>query len=543
MMFDHEALSSNLKPEEWQLVARACLGSSRRDRIRLFAKVLRGADGRSWRDKIGLFVSQILPVETLVPEAYRQWRPLVRDAMRLVFSHLSPSRLAPKVVEQIELPPDTPPQVRLLRLIVMMPGLQKLGQVLARNRHLDPCLREQLSKLENGITGANAGEIRSIILKQLGPVLDTHAVELDSVIFSEASVSAVMRFTWWNGDAKRRERGVFKVLKPYVPRCLAEDMALLRQVAEFVASHAGEYWFAARQLPDMVAEVCRLLEREVDLPREQANLKDACRFYSAIPGVVIPRVIEPLCTTGITAMTEETGAKITDVFAEQPRLRRRVAEQLVEALISVPLFSQEEAALFHADPHAGNLLYNERTGKLVILDWALTERLNREQRRSIVLLTILLGLRDTAGVASMTKALTCRDTELGQWESRLIDDSVARFIDALPAAQVPGSMEVMQLFDQLALNGVRFPAAMLMFRKARFTLDGVLHDIAGPIVRVDENAFSYFVNRWLTSAGNAYEPLFLSDGILLQMSALCYPGRLWMRATNDAPGSTYWVHL
>ena len=39
------------------------------------------------------------------------WRPPVRDAMIFVVTRLSPARLAPKLLEQIELPPDTPAEV------------------------------------------------------------------------------------------------------------------------------------------------------------------------------------------------------------------------------------------------------------------------------------------------------------------------------------------------------------------------------------------------------------------------------------------------
>ena len=41
--------------------------------------------------------------------------------------------------------------------------------------------------------------------------------------------------------------------------------------------------------------------------------------------------------------------------------RRRIAEQIIEALIAVPLFSSSEVAIFHGDPHAGNLLYETKT--------------------------------------------------------------------------------------------------------------------------------------------------------------------------------------
>jgi ubiquinone biosynthesis protein len=38
-------------------------------------------------------------------------------------------------------------------------------------------------------------------------------------------------------------------------------------------------------------------------------------------------------------------------------------------MVAVPLLSKENYALFHADPHPGDLFYDERTRDLVILDW------------------------------------------------------------------------------------------------------------------------------------------------------------------------------
>ena len=47
--------------------------------------------------------------------------------MMFVVMRLSPARLAPKLLEQLELPLNTSAEVRLLRLIAKVPGLQKLG--------------------------------------------------------------------------------------------------------------------------------------------------------------------------------------------------------------------------------------------------------------------------------------------------------------------------------------------------------------------------------------------------------------------------------
>src|SRR3954452_20412813 len=99
---------------------------------------LEGPAGPMWRAQIGMWVSQLVPVERLVPKPAARWRPLVRDAFQFVFERLSAPRLATKVVQQLRLPRHTAPEQRLLRLVNQMPGLQKVGQVLARNPRLLP---------------------------------------------------------------------------------------------------------------------------------------------------------------------------------------------------------------------------------------------------------------------------------------------------------------------------------------------------------------------------------------------------------------------
>ena len=168
------------------------------------------------------WIERLVPVDALVPEVYREWRPLVRDAMSFVISRMSTERLEAKITEQAQLPVGTSPEVRLTSLIRKMPGLQKLGQVLARNRHLDPALRRELLTLENGIRDVSFDEIRAVIESELGPLLADHGVQIEPGIFSEASVSAVVRFRYRDGN------GVFKVLKPHIAGCFADDMRLLR---------------------------------------------------------------------------------------------------------------------------------------------------------------------------------------------------------------------------------------------------------------------------------------------------------------------------
>ena len=507
-------------------MAGAFLGGSTAARIAAVEAALQKG-GPSWRAQIGNWIAtRIVPAGVLVPDAYQHWRPLVQDAMQFVFSHLSGRRLAVKIVEQVELPPEAAPELRLLRLISKMPGLQKLGQVVARNRRLAPSLRDALSELENGMSDADPEEIRSIITSQLGSRLSDHFVEIAPDIFKEGSASAVVRFTWRDESLERR-RGIFKVLKPYVPDCFAEDMTLLQRLGKFLAAKERGYPFAIHDVQEMLVEVRQLLEHELDFPREQATLAEAARGYRSSIGIRVPRIIPHLSTAQITAMTEEGGVKVTDACRRSPIRRARIAEQVIEAMLAVPLFSRDDPSVFHADPHAGNLLYDEPNRELIVIDWALSERMSLESRRWLAMLALMMNLRHREGVREAVCALRCQDRGRRKATEALIDRHVNRFFNELPAGHQPGTLDAMLLLDDIALDGVRFPASLFMFRKIVFTLDGVLKDIAGADVRIDSVITREFLTRWISSFGLFHSPLALRDLAAIYRQTFRYPFRRW----------------
>jgi ubiquinone biosynthesis protein len=502
--------------------------ASRAEKIMAIESGLRSPLGSAIRDAMAKWiVDDIVPVERLVPKAYLNWRPPVRDSMMFVVARLSPARLAPKLLEQIELPLDTPPEVRLLALIAKVPGLQKLGQVIARNQHLHPALRNALSKLENGIRDVKPQEIRAIVLKALGPKAKAYKIEVSTQILKEASVSAVIRFSWKNPQTGQRERGVFKVLKPHIPAYFSEDMDYLQGLAHYFGERHHTYGFPAHLIPDTFKKVRRLLRNEVNFRREQKTLFEAAALYRSYPGVRIPKVIPPLCTNTITALSEERGIKVTNaVVSLSAGARRKVAERLVEALIAVPLLSALPQAVFHGDPHAGNLLYNTRSGELVILDWALRERLNGEQRRHLALLFLMVTLRDPIGVFNEIMALAEHRPRTDSLRSRRIHRVIEEFLEALSASSVPGAADAMRLLESVAIEGIKFPSSLIILSKVMFTLEGILGDLVGSDTAMGITVARHIALHWLRNRSEFRLPLIRRDWITLQCSALLLVSRL-----------------
>ena len=528
--------------ESWQqrLLPILCGNATAADKVSAVEQALEGENGKFLREELGNWTVRVVPVELLVPKVHQDWRPLVREAMLFVVSRLSASRLAPKIVEQIGLPADTTAEARLLMFIAKMPGLQKIGQVLARNRNLHPRLRHALIKLENGISDVSVEEIRAIIHQQLEWQIKAYSIKIEPAILSEASVSAVVRFTWQNPASRRRERGVFKVLKPHIASSYGEDMKILGQLAQHLTRRHRAAGTHIGRLADTLTEIRLLLEREVDFPREQATLAQALGEYRALPRVRVPRLIPLLSTTTITALTFEKGKKVTEVHTLPSKLRVNLAERLAKALLVVPALSREKEAIFHADPHAGNLLYDKISDELVILDWALTERLTREQRKNVVLLVLMMILRDAKGMSKAIEELCQLRARVDREQLSILRKHIDRLLDDLPVTKLPGLIEAMRLLDRIALEGIHFPAALLMFRKATFTLEGVVEDIAGSRVRLDSLATSHALTDWKEFVASLLFLLSPRDWVALDWSALTFTSRMCARALvrpwNWVPG-------
>lgn len=504
-------------------------------------EVITYLDQQHQRAPLGVLCSQLMPVDTLVPERYRAWRPLVRDAVAFLGTHLAPARLAPKLVEQILLPADTPLPQRVVAFMARMPGLQKIGQMVARNPYLDASFRAELRQLENAVHDVDPATIRAAIDRQLGPRLATYAVALEETQLAEASVSAVVRFTWDNPATGRREHGVFKVLKPYVSAYFTEELTLLRDFAAVLDVNRAIYALAQAQVRELLEDVGNLLAAEINMPGEQANLLAAARHYGQLPGVRIPRLLSELSTPTITAMSEERGVKVTDACPGLPWKRQQIAVRLLEVVLAVPLFAPQEEALFHADPHAGNLFYDTSRGDVLLFDWALTQRVSRAERRHLVRLILGVVLRDEAYICQALTALCPAQMQPGTPLDTAVRQQVQCVVRGLSPWSFPGLRDVIALLDTLVFAGLTFSSALLILRKVLFTLEGVLHDVAPGVPM--ESVFAWYALTQGTGSISQLcplrpavptfrSPLSPGDWLALGWSALGFGSRVWRQGVT-----------
>jgi ubiquinone biosynthesis protein len=414
-----------------------------------------------------------------VPEIYDHYRRLVRDGIEFFLSRISRRRLVDLVVSQLKMDPAAGAPERLLELAKRFPTLHKLGQIIARHPQIDPAVKQWLIHLENGRYGVSRKGLLAKIRAQLEPTGERDRVCVGSQILAEASVGAVIPFHWTPCGYPDRVQGVFKVLKPHISRHLDEELSILEATAAFFEANRARYPLKDFRFLELFQDVRDMLVREIDLSTEQANLDEAARFYVDMEGVCIPRRL-PFGTAAMTAMTCLEGPKITDA-ALNPEQRRQCAALLFNALICRPLFGGDGAALFHGDPHAGNILAlpDQKTGsvRIGLVDWSLAGRLDTGDRvKTVQLIQALLKENWWAASGCIQALAGGADHEILESRHRL-QYLVAEIMQSRRFDRPTLFRKTFHLLEELSFEGFVFSADLMLFRKAIFTLEGVLHDL------------------------------------------------------------------
>jgi ubiquinone biosynthesis protein len=472
-----------------------------------------------------------LGVETIlasaIPDAYATYRRPLTAALAFFLDHLSAERAAAIVGDQLALPPAASDAERLFALARRSPTLHKLGQILARDRRLDARLRVVLQRLESMPSDATIDELRPLIERELGD-LGRAGITLEPTVVAEASIAVVVGFTW------REERGVLKLLKPGVESELAEELAILDRLGTFLDERCEALGLPSLDYREAFVQVRDLLSHEVRLDGERRHLAEAAEVLGTVPDVYVPRLL-PFQTPRLLSMERIEGWKVTDAHSLAPPIRRRLAATVVEALIANPVWSMAPRALFHGDPHAGNLMIDVR-GRLVPLDWSLGSHLDVADRGAMA--RVLVGAigRDVDSIVAALEAVAVRPPDRPTLQS-----VVARRIRGLAPLRPPGLEWVTGLIDEaVTAAGLRVGGHLLAFRKAILAMEGVLADVA-PDFRLDRALMASLLPRlaaewpwraWLPPESRDL-PSRVSNGDLARL-ALSVPGLALLAVVDRA---------
>ncbi len=392
-----------------------------------------------------------------IPPAYSRWTPLIEKLLEEFLGRFDRETLNRLLTVQRQMEDSTPPAVRAAKLATELTALHKVCQILARHPAIPEEARAALAPLESLPPSEIPSSALSAARKLASTVMPDLLPDPTAPGVGRGSVADVFRF-------RRQDTGTnsvaFKIVRPEALKRVRFEASILSNMADEVETFgaiAGPEF--SRTLSEALRDAARALLREIDFPREALNLKEAREFYTNSSCICVPSLEGPPLEFAV--LMEFTEGKPVMEAALEDGARRDLATLLFRSLLLEPLFSGLERAIFHADPHAGNLLVRPRRCggyELVLLDWSQVGHLSRERSLALIDLCFSCAL----GLEPSTEAL----------EGLLEGSSPRVRISMNPNARDPlhASFDVVQ---ELAEKGHPVPLDLLLLRKSFLTIEAV----------------------------------------------------------------------
>ena len=415
-----------------------------------------------------------------VPKSLERYTSLISAGLQCFLACLSAERLKEAVQQLLAQRQDTEVGERIFHLSLHFPTLHKLCQVIARRPDLDTDIQRWLTKLERGKFGTHPDQIMDRIEKELSWCQEAQSITIEPEILDEASVACVIPFRWCDSTDGTKKSGVFKVLRPRMAEKLEEELQALTKTARFIENNRDRYQLGNLQLTKVIDELSRDLRAEIDLTQEQKRLRDAGEVYAKETRVQVPAVF-PFSSPHMTAMQYIDGCSIADINVSEDLLLG-VAELVFKSIICIPLFWKEDQALFHGDPHAGNIyvceINNGDRYDIALLDWPLAGSLSRAQRSLIMQLLVGVLKKNSLDITRAIERLSDDQLDTGPADFQILLREVEEQLTQPQWTNRDPLEKVFRLLEQAAMLGVVFPSELVLYRKAFFTLEGVLNDIS-----------------------------------------------------------------
>ncbi len=377
----------------------------------------------------------------------------------------------------------------LYRLAVDLKGLYiKSGQFIGTRTDIVPLpYTRSLSRLQDQVPARSMAVVRETIESELKRPLEELFATFDDAPIGSASLAQVHRATLPDG-----REVVVKVQYPEVAGLVRLDVRNLRTIVGIVARREPNFDFRA-----VVNEIGAQVPLELDFEREAEMTRRIRENLGAVPGVVVPRVIDDHVAKKVVVTEYIHGARLLD--------RERLASMNIDRTAFAKTVAEAYGhqimvdGLFQADPHPGNILVLPG-GRAGLLDFGLTKELPAAARLGFARLVIAAGDRDPHGIVAAFRELGVR-TKSEEPEDVL--PLMQLMFDARPMdAPQAGELEVRR--GAMRANPVEaIPGDLVLLGRVIGLLRGVCASLGTPLSPMQ--MLRPFAERALAEAGTPPE--------------------------------------
>ncbi len=355
-----------------------------------------------------------------------------------------------------------------LALTDLGPIFVKAGQVLSTRRDLVPAdIADELAQLQDQVPPFSGAQARTIVEQELKAPITTLYAAFDETPLASASIAQVHAATLHDGSA-----AVVKVLRPGIDKQIERDIKLLRSLGEL-----AHRWHpnADKIRPlDVVAEVEKMLENELDLQREGASASLLRRNFESGVDMYVPAVHWDLTAARVLTLERVYGVSCDDIAA----LDAAGVDRKALAVKGVRLFYEQvfRDNFFHADAHPGNIWVDTaRPGepRFIALDFGIMGSLPEEDQYWLAQNFIALFERDYARIAQLHVDAGWMPSTVRLDELTAAVRTVCEPYFTRPLSQISLAELVVKLFQTARRYELTLQPQLILLQKTLLNIEGV----------------------------------------------------------------------
>ncbi len=349
----------------------------------------------------------------------------------------------------------------------------KLGQILASRPDLIPAdFQRAFARMTDKVQPLPGDKVIPSIEKSLGRPLTEAFDSFTTEAQAAGSIGQVHRARLMDGTEV-----IVKVKHPDIEKVIDEDTSLLDAMAELIETHIPELMVVRPKM--LVRELRRTLTNELDFVGEAAYATKFRQSMCDDKRISIPRIFWDFVSHNMVVMEREEGKALSELSflpkAEQTRVARVVADCFMRQYF--------ETGLFHADPHAGNILYRP-DGKIALIDFGQVGHLSEDLKRGLGRMLMSLKDGDTDLIADVYAEIGEFSPEANIQGFRF---DLADFIDrnyGMPADRIDFSLLAQEILAIARRNGLYLPRDFVLLVKSLMLVASVVRDL-DPGFRLD----------------------------------------------------------
>jgi len=269
---------------------------------------------------------------------------------------------------------------------------------------------------------------------------------------------------------------VVKVIKPDAKRRLIESVDAIEQVISILEPIAVT--LVAKRFLKELRELCCGFRTELSLSRERETIERVSQKLSKRRQklLVIPEVNGEFCTDSVIVIERFNGIPLSDVVNKKAELSKEFKSKLARTMLHELLVQIFELGVFHADPHAGNLMLLDN-GAVGLFDWGLAGELLESDRKHIAaILKSVMAFNIEMLIDALIVMGEESGVELGRDQVKKELGTVIRLIKK--GQEDPKNKPSMQQLFEACLKGasrlgIDVPDGLLLMVKCLITIEGL----------------------------------------------------------------------